>query len=147
MSLVSYEDVRPWARSIKRYVESREMPPWYIDRRIGIQEFKDDPSLTDEEIATIGAWVDAGAPRGNPADAPPPVAFPGPEDWRMGEPDLIVAMPEPYMLPADGPDQFPNIIVDPGLTEDRYIKAVEIEAGCPQPGGPASRDDPHDGVR
>ena len=83
MSLVSFEDTRPWARSIKRYVEAREMPPWYIDRRIGIQEFKDDPSLTDEEIATIAAWVDAGAPRGNPADAPPPVKFLGPEDWRM----------------------------------------------------------------
>ena len=55
MSLVTYEDVRPWARSIKRYVEAREMPPWYIDRRIGIQEFKDDPSLTDEEIATVAS--------------------------------------------------------------------------------------------
>ncbi len=127
MSLVSFEDTRPWARSIKRYVEAREMPPWYIDRRIGIQEFKDDPSLTDEEIATIAAWVDAGAPRGNPADAPPPVKFLGPEDWRMGEPDLIVAMPEPYMLAADGPDVFPTIVADPGLTEDRYIKAVELK--------------------
>ena len=60
MSLMSYADVRPWARSIKRYVVAREMPPWYIDRRIGIQKFKDDPSLTDAEIATIAAWVDAG---------------------------------------------------------------------------------------
>ena len=113
MSLVTYEETRPWARSIKRYVEAREMPPWYIDRRIGIQEFKDDPSLTDGEIATIAAWVDAGAPRGNPGDAPRPVEFLGPEDWRMGQPDLIVPMPEPYILPAEGPDQFPNIIVDP----------------------------------
>ena len=76
MSLISYEEVRPWARSIKRYVESREMPPWYIDRRIGIQKFKDEPSLTDEEIATIAVWVDAGAPRGDPADAPPPPRVP-----------------------------------------------------------------------
>ena len=127
MSLVTFEDTRPWARSIKRYVESREMPPWYIDRRIGIQEFKDDPSLTDQEIATIAAWVDAGAPRGNPADAPPAMTFPGPEDWRMGEPDLIVPMPEPYILSAEGPDEFPNILADPGLTEDRYIKAVELK--------------------
>ena len=127
MSLISYQDVRPWARSIKRYVEAREMQPWYIDRRIGIQKFKDDPSLTDEEIATIAAWVDSGAPRGNPADAPPPMAFPSPNEWRIGEPDLVVSMPEPYMLPAEGPDAFPNILADPGLTTDRYIQAVEVK--------------------
>ena len=127
MSLIAYEEVRPWARSIKRYVETREMPPWYIDRRIGIQQFKDDPSLTDEEIATIAAWVDSGAARGNPADAPPPMEFPSPNEWRIGEPDLVVSMPEPYMLPAEGPDAFPNVLADPGLTTDRYIKAVEVK--------------------
>ena len=127
MSLLSYEEVRPWARSIKRYVETREMPPWYVDRRIGIQDFKDDPSLTDEEISTIQAWVDAGAARGNPADAPPAREFMGAREWRIGEPDLIVSMPEPYMLPAEGPDVFPNILADPGLTSDRYIKAVEVK--------------------
>ena len=127
MSLMSYADVRPWARSIKRYVVAREMPPWYIDRRIGIQKFKDDPSLTDEEIAKIAAGVDAGAPRGNPADAPPPREFLDANEWRMGEPDLIVAMPEPHMLAAEGPDEFPSVVVDPGLTEDRYIKAVEVK--------------------
>ena len=127
MSLVTYEDVRPWSRSIRRNVEAREMPPWYIDRRIGIQQFKDDPSLTDDEIATIAAWVDAGSPRGNPADAPPPVEFLGPNEWRIGEPDLIVSMPEPYLLPAEGPDEFPNVLADPGLTTDRYIQAVEVK--------------------
>ena len=127
MSLVTYEDVRPWARSIKRNVETREMPPWYVDRRIGIQDFKDDPSLTDDEIATIAAWVEHGSPRGNPADAPPPVEFPSPHEWGIGEPDLIVSMPEPYILPAEGPDVFPNIYADPGLTTDRYIKAVEVK--------------------
>ena len=127
MSLVSYEETRPWARSIKQYVESREMPPWYIDRRIGIQHFQDDPSLTDEEIATLAGWIDGGAPRGNPADAPPPVEFLHPNEWRIGEPDLIVSLPEPFMLPADGPDLFPIIHADSGLTEDRYIKAVEVK--------------------
>ena len=127
MSLMTFEEARPWARSIKRYVESREMPPWFVDRRIGIQKFKDDPSLTDEEIATVVGWVDSGAERGDPKDAPTPREFLGPEDWRMGNPDLIVRMDEPYMLPAEGPDDFPNIIVDPGLTEDRYIKAVELK--------------------
>src|SRR4030095_8238354 len=69
-SLMTYEDVRPWARAVKTRVVAREMPPWHIDRNIGIQSFKDDPSLSDEEIATISKWVDAGAPRGNPADMP-----------------------------------------------------------------------------
>jgi hypothetical protein len=127
MSLMTFEETRPWARSIKRYVEAREMPPWYIDRRIGIQQFKDDPSLTDQEIGVISAWVDAGAPQGDVADAPPLREFLGPEDWRMGDPDLIVSMSEPYILPADGPDVFPNIMVDPELSEDRYIKAVELK--------------------
>src|SRR4030095_5071312 len=68
MSLLTYEDARPWARAIKEKVTKREMPPWYIDRNIGITEFKDDPSLSDQEIATITRWVDAGAPMGNPAD-------------------------------------------------------------------------------
>ena len=66
MSLLTYEDARPWARSIKTKVTAREMPPWHIDRNIGITKFKDDPSLTDAEIATIAKWVDAGAPMGNP---------------------------------------------------------------------------------
>src|SRR3954467_12831660 len=75
MSLLSYQDARPWARSIKQKVTAREMPPWYIDRNIGIQKFKDDPSLTDDEIATIVNWVDAGAPSGNLAEMPAPRQF------------------------------------------------------------------------
>ena len=70
MSLRTYEEVRPWARSIKTRVAARSMPPWHIDKNVGIQEFKDDLSLPDKDIATIVAWVDAGAPRGNPADMP-----------------------------------------------------------------------------
>src|SRR6266853_4912386 len=75
MSLLTYEEVRPWARSIRQKVASREMPPWYIDRHVGITEFKGDPSLTDKEVATITTWVDTGAPMGNPADMPPPRQF------------------------------------------------------------------------
>src|SRR3954447_9706886 len=70
MSLLTYQDVRPWARAIKAKVTAREMPPWYIDRNIGIQHFKEDPSLSDAEIETIAKWADAGAPQGNPADMP-----------------------------------------------------------------------------
>src|ERR1700682_1676013 len=71
MSLLTYEDVRPWARSIRERVSRREMPPWFIERNIGIQKFKDDASLTDTEVAIIVKWADAAAPQGNPADMPP----------------------------------------------------------------------------
>ena len=70
MSLLTYEDTRPWARSIRDKMSKREMPPWFIDKNIGIQRFKEDPSLTDPEIATIAAWVTDGAPRGNPPTSP-----------------------------------------------------------------------------
>src|SRR5207342_86709 len=68
MSLVTYQDARPWARSIKNRVESRQMPPWHIDRSVGVTKFKNDMSLTDEQVATIVKWVDQGAPQGDPAD-------------------------------------------------------------------------------
>ena len=70
MSLLTYEDVRPWARAIKNKVTQRLMPPWHIERNVGIQKFKDDPSLSDAEIATIASWVDGGAPKGNAGDMP-----------------------------------------------------------------------------
>src|SRR5688572_7352082 len=79
MSLLAYEDVRPWARSIKQKVTRREMPPWHIDRSIG--EYIADPSLSDQEIATIAAWVDAGSPQGRAADAPPPRTFASTSEW------------------------------------------------------------------
>src|SRR5437762_8035521 len=103
------------------------MPPWYIDRRIGIRKFKEDPSLTDEEIATIGKWVDAGSPAGNPADAPPPRQFTDLNQWRIGEPDQIVTMPDAFLVKPQAPDDWPSFILDPKLTEDRYIKAVEVK--------------------
>src|SRR5207245_6944738 len=81
MSLLTYQDARPWARSIKAKVTAREMPPWYIDRHIGINKFKDDPSLTESEIATIVKWVDAGAPAGNAADMPAPRQFSDVDKW------------------------------------------------------------------
>ncbi len=127
MSLVTYEDVRPWARSVKQRVVQREMPPWHIDRTVGIQRFKDDPSLSDEEIATIAAWVDAGAPPGDAADMPPAVAW-GAADRFSFEPDLIVQLREDITLPDFGSDQWLNVpMEDTGLTEDRYIQMAEIK--------------------
>ena len=130
MSLLTYEDSRPWARAIKTKVSAREMPPWYIDRTVGISQFKDDPSLSDADIATIVKWADSGAARGNPADMPPPVQFQDDNVWHIGKPDLIVKS-KVHTIPANGSDWWGDYIVDTGLTEDRYLKAVETK---PSPG-------------
>ena len=127
MSLINYEDARPWARSIKQRVEQRSMPPWHVDRNVGIRKFKDDPSLTDQEITTLTAWVDSGAPRGNPADMPPPKKFDDSDKWHIGKPDLIVSMPRSFEVKPEAADWWGNFVADSGLTEDRYIKAVEAK--------------------
>jgi hypothetical protein len=126
MSLVTYEQARPWARSIKQKVLAREMPPWFIDKNIGVQHFSNDASLTDQEIATLVKWVDAGAPQGDPANMPPPRSFPDGQAWQIGKPDMIISLPKDVIVKAKGPDWWPDILVDPGLTEDRYIQAVQI---------------------
>jgi hypothetical protein len=130
MALITYQDVRPWVRAIKARVSARQMPPWHIDRSIG--EYADDPSLSDKEIDTIVSWIDAGAPQGNPADAPPPLKFTAMDEWVFGEPDLVVRMEKGFTIPATGPDFTPNEIVDPKITEDRYVKWVQIipDAHC-----------------
>ena len=124
MSLMTYQEVRPWARAIKNRVVAREMPPWHVDKNIGIQAFKDDPSLSDEQIAMVSAWVDNGAPLGDPADMPPPVDFPDASEWQIGEPDLVVRYPA-YEMPAEGPDLFGALYTDLDLDEDRYIRAIQ----------------------
>src|ERR1700682_3721566 len=90
MSLMTYQEARPWAKSIKQKVVAREMPPWFIDKNVGVQHFSNDVSLTDQEIATIVNWVDSGAPEGKPTDMPPPRQFPDGQVWQIGKPDLIV---------------------------------------------------------
>ena len=127
MSLLTYKDARPWARSIKERVVRREMPPWHIDRTVGVNKFKDDPSLTDAEIAKITSWVDHGSPEGNPADLPAPRQFSDFDKWHIGKPDLIVSMPRPYTLKANGQDEYYDIDVDPHFGEDMYIQAVETK--------------------
>jgi hypothetical protein len=127
MALLTYQETRPWARSIKEKVVKRQMPPWHIDRNVGVNRFKDDPSLTEAEIATIANWVDQGAPEGNRADMPPPRQFSDMDRWHIGQPDLVVSMPKPYVLRAKGGDEFYDIDVDPGFKEDVYISAVETK--------------------
>src|SRR5436309_14901905 len=94
MSLLTYQDVRPWARSIKQRVTERAMPPWGIDPHVGLQSFKNDPTLRDDEVAKIVKWVDAGAPMGNVADMPKPREFDDSDRWHIGKPDLIVTSPK-----------------------------------------------------
>src|SRR5256712_215432 len=126
MSFLTYEDVRPWARAIKQKVAAREMPPWFIDRTVGISKFKDDPSLSDQEIETLAAWADAGAVRGNPADLPPPRQFENSDIWHIGKPDLVIKSAQ-HTVPSTGSDWWGDYVVETGLTEDRYLKAVETK--------------------
>src|SRR5437870_12104643 len=104
MSLVTYEDARPWAKSIAARVGARQMPPWHLDKTVGIQKFKNDRSLNDDQIETILAWVAAGAPKGDPNDMPPPRTWPDESKWQLagkyGQPDLIVKSPEYTMPPV-----------------------------------------------
>src|SRR5581483_10378507 len=131
MSLVTYEDVRPWARSIKLRTgmgpRAGVMPPWYVEKNIGIQQFQNDPSLNADEIARIAKWADAGAPRGNPDDMPPAKQWADDRVWQIGTPDLIVKSKE-LLVKGDAPDWWGEIPSIPtGLTEDRYVAAPEIK--------------------
>ena len=131
MALSTYEQVRPWARAIKTRTgigpHAGVMPPWYVEKNIGIQEFQNDPSLSDEEVALLAKWADAGAPRGNPADAPPPKVYADGKSWTIGTPDLVVTLPE-LTVKGDSPDWWGDIApTATGLTEDRYVAALEIK--------------------
>lgn len=129
MPLITYEDARPWARSIRTRVQNREMPPWHLDKTVGIRKYKNDISLNDKEIATITKWIDSGAPQGNPADMPPARTF-APEDaWHIGKPDLIVPMNGTHTMYKKGPDWWIDYFAEIPITEDRYIKAMEIRPG------------------
>jgi hypothetical protein len=130
MSLVTYESTRPWVRSIKTRVAARQMPPWHIDKTVGIQQFKNDRSLSDEQIDTIVRWVDAGAPKGDPKDMPSPKQWPDESVWNFaqelgGPPDLIIKSP-PYKMGARAQDAWYKPLVDMGITEPRWVRAIEI---------------------
>jgi hypothetical protein len=125
MPLTTYDETRPWARAIEQRTRTREMPPWFIDRRVGIQRFKNDPSLTPDEIATIAAWVEGGAPRG-PA-VPRVVVTRG---WRIGEPDLVVTADRVGRpVPDSSPDMFVDMTAEVPVDEDRFVAAVETDPG------------------
>ena len=131
MPMTTYEEVRPWARAIKQRTgigpHAGVMPPWYMEKNIGIQKYKDDPSLSAAEVAKVAKWADSGAPRGNPADMPPPRQWADANTWRIGTPDLIVKSKN-ILVKANSPDWWGEIEPVPiPLEEDRYVLAVEIK--------------------
>ena len=124
MSLLTYRDARPWARSIQRVVASGEMPPWFASPEHG--EWANDARLSRLEIDTIVSWVEGGAKPGDPAAMPEPPELT--EGWRLGEPDYVIELPE-VTVPADGPDLFPNQFVLLNIPERRWVRAVEFRPG------------------
>jgi hypothetical protein len=130
MSLITYQDARPWARSIKERVATRQMPPWHIDRSVGVQKFKNDLSLTDEQVDTIVRWVDGGSLQGDPKDLPPAKPLVTDNEWQavrdgFGKPDLVVKSSE-YTMPAEHQDVWYRPMSDIPLNEPRWVKLVEI---------------------
>jgi hypothetical protein len=132
MSLVTYEETRPWAKSIRQRVILRQMPPWHIDPSVGVQKFKNDMSLTAEQISTIVRWVDSGAPLGDPKDMPAPKQWPAPNEWKankeLGPPDLVIKS-DPYTMAAHHQDVWWRPTSDIPITEARWVRAVEMRPG------------------
>jgi mono/diheme cytochrome c family protein len=127
MTLMTYEDARPWAKAIKAKVVSREMPPWGADHENTLK-MRNDRSLSEAQIQTIAAWVDAGAPRGNPADLPPAPKFA--EGWTYGrEPDYIIEMPTEVEIPAEGELSVLNFYSKVPFDTDRFAQVVEMRPG------------------
>ncbi len=130
MALTTYQDARRYATRIRDRTAIRDrmgaMPPYYVEPGIGIQAFKNDHPLSDEELAKIQAWVENGAPEGDPADMPAPLEFPADQGWALGEPDLVLRTAD-ATVPAIGPDRWGDFgIVPTGLTEARYVRSVEV---------------------
>ncbi|HXG67805.1 MAG TPA: thiol-disulfide isomerase [Blastocatellia bacterium] len=125
MSLLTYKEVRPWAKSIRERVVDRSMPPWSADPKYG--HWANDPRLSQQEIDTIVAWVNAGAPKGDDKDLPPLPKFT--EGWTIGTPDVVLQMPEEYTVPADGTVPYLYFSMPTGFTEDKWIQAMEIRPG------------------
>jgi hypothetical protein len=128
MSFITYQDVRPWARSIREKVLAREMPPWDADPQHG--KFRNDRSLTEQEIDTIVKWANAGARQGNPSEMPVLPKFAA--GWQIGVPDLVFEMPAEYHIPADGTIDYQYFEVPTNFKEDRWMQAGEVRAGDPE---------------
>jgi hypothetical protein len=132
MSLITYAETRPWAKAIRERVITRQMPPWHIDPTVGVQQFKNDMSLTQSQIDTIVRWVDQGAPQGDPKDMPSPKQWNNADEWKaakeLGPPDIVVKSAD-WTMPAHHQDVWWRSITDIGLNEPRWARAVEIRPG------------------
>jgi peroxiredoxin len=124
-SLLTYKDASRWAGAIREVVEAGRMPPWGANPKHG--KFANDPSLTDREKEVLFHWVLGGCPEGDPKDLPKPARFPS--GWSIPGPDLVLSMPEPYTVPAEGVIEYVHVRVDPGFRLDRWVKAAEIMPG------------------
>jgi hypothetical protein len=127
--LLSYEQARKRAADIVSVTEDRTMPPWPASTAEG-GPFRDARVLSKEELATLSAWVEAGCPKGDVKDAPPPRTWSS--DWALGPPDLVVSMPEAYRLAADGRDELRVFVVPTGLTEGKWVTAIDFKPGNPR---------------
>jgi tetratricopeptide (TPR) repeat protein/mono/diheme cytochrome c family protein len=127
-SLLSYEDVKKHARQIEVVTRVRFMPPWLPEPQE--LKFADESRLSEEQIATIKAWVDEGAPEGNAADLPTPPKFV--EGWQLGKPDIVLKAEKPFQLPASGSDMYWNFVLPVPIERSRWVKAVEIRPGDKQ---------------
>ena len=124
MSLLDYQSARPWAKSIRLAVATGKMPPWFADPRYG--EFENDSRLNKAEIDTIAAWVDGGAPEGDPKDLPKPPRFV--EGWQMGKPDIVIDIGQDFAVPA-GSDLYKDFLVPTNFTEGKWIRAAQVLPG------------------
>jgi hypothetical protein len=122
MPFLTYADTRPWAKAIREQVIARKMPPWFADPAYG--HFANDRSLSQLQIDTLSAWVNAGAAVGDPKDAPPPRQWP--QGWNIGTPDQVFEMPEPFAIPATGAVDYQYVILPTHFTEDRWVQKVEV---------------------
>lgn len=125
MALTDYASARPWAKAIKQAVLARAMPPWFADPHVG--KFSNDARLSDREIETIAEWVDAGAPEGDPKDAPQPVAWVN--GWKIGTPDIVIEMPRECEIPAAGTLGYRYVTVATNFKEDTWVRLAEVRAG------------------
>jgi Copper type II ascorbate-dependent monooxygenase, C-terminal domain len=124
-SVLSYKDIRPWAKSIREKIISREMPPWHADPQVG--EWANDRRLKQQEIDTITAWIDGGVMEGDASDLPAAPQFT--EGWSIGKPDVVLEMPEEFTLGASGPDEYQYFDVPTNFTEDKYVQMAEARPG------------------
>lgn len=151
MPLLTFQQVRPWAKAIRQTVVQKNMPPWHADPKHG--QFLNDRSLSSKEVETLSEWADRGAVEGKASDSPKPRTFS--DGWAMGEPDMVFEMPKEFEVPATGVVDYKWIKIKTGFTEDKWVEACEIRPGnrsvvhhsvvyAREPEIPYAKDEPYD---